>query len=473
MFRTGHAVVMLIGIWSGMHAAPARAEETPPSGLERTVEALKARVRDQDRRIAELEDQQSKTVRAADVRKLVDEAVGEMGPSNFRLYWDNGMRAKTADGSVSMKFGGRLMYDWTWYDDDQVEEVGLGEVSDSAEPRRARLYWQGSFNKRISFKVQYDFTGGDADFKDAYLELNQLPVVQNLRFGHFKEPFALNEPTSSKYILFIERSLPNAAFAPGRNVGAMIHGTLLDERMTLAGGVFRDADDFGQSGQFIGAPDDEQVFTGRVTVLPWYEQDGKRLLHLGGATSYRHLKGNDNAVRVRTRPETHVGPRLVDTNFGPIDIVDAEDINLFGGEIAMVLGSFHWQAEYMAAMVESNLLDDAFLDGWYVQAGYFLTGEHRPYKKSEGAFSRVKPLKPYDKGGPGAIELKVRYSTIDLDDAGLTGGSEENISFGVNWYLTGNVRLMADLVRVMANDVNNTGRDADGCIFIIRAQVDF
>jgi len=473
MSRTGRAIATLLLIGICISESSTLAEETPATDLERTVEALKARVRDQDRRIAELEDQQGKTVRAADVRKLVDEALGEMGPSDFRLYWDNGLRAKTADGSVSLKFGGRLQYDWTWYDDDEVEEVGLGEVSDSAEPRRARIYLEGSFNKRISFKVQYDFTGGDADFKDVYLELNQLPVVQNLRFGHFKEPFALNELTSAKYILFIERSLPSEAFAPSRNVGAMVHGTLLDERMTLAGGIFRDTDDFGQTGEFSAAADDEHVFTGRATVLPWYEDKGRRLLHLGGAYSYRHLKGNDNAARFRTRPETHVGPRLVDTNFGPIDIVDAEDVSLFGGEIALVCGPFHCQAEYMAAMVESNLRDDPVLDGWYVQAGYFLTGEHRPYKKSEGAFDRVKPLKPYDKGGPGAVELKIRFSGIDLEDASLAGGTENNLSFGVNWYLNHNVRIMADLVRAMARDVNNTGDDADACIFIIRAQVDF
>jgi len=36
--------------------------------------------------------------------------------------------------------------------------------------------------------------------------------------GHFKEPFSLQNMTSSKYVLFTERGLPHV-FAEGRNPG--------------------------------------------------------------------------------------------------------------------------------------------------------------------------------------------------------------------------------------------------------------
>ncbi len=64
--------------------------------------------------------------------------------------------------------------------------------------------------------AQYDFAGGDADFKDVYVGLKKLPGVGTLKVGHFKEAFGLEELTSSKYITFIERSLPTEAFAPSR-----------------------------------------------------------------------------------------------------------------------------------------------------------------------------------------------------------------------------------------------------------------
>jgi phosphate-selective porin len=76
---------------------------------------------------------------------------------------------------------------------------------------------------------------------------------------------------------------------------------VLDERMTWAGGVFRDSDDFGNS-----SGDGGYNFTGRLTGLPW-RQDETHLVHLGAAYSWRNP--NDGAVRFRSRPEIHDGPR--------------------------------------------------------------------------------------------------------------------------------------------------------------------
>ena len=57
----------------------------------------------------------------------------------------------------------------------------------------------------------------------------------------------------------------------------------------------------------------------------------------------------------------------------------------------------------------------------YATAGYFLTGDHRPYLKKAGAIDRVKVLRNLgahdDCGcGWGALELAARYSFLDLND---------------------------------------------------------
>ena len=51
--------------------------------------------------------------------------------------------------------------------------------------------------------------------------------------------------------------------------------------------------------------------------------------------------------------------------------------------------------------------------GGYVEAGYFLTGETRGYKA--GAWDRTKVLKPFSKGGFGAVQVIGRVDYLDLD----------------------------------------------------------
>src|SRR5688572_32804556 len=52
-------------------------------------------------------------------------------------------------------------------------------------------------------------------------------------------------------------------------------------------------------------------FTGRITGLPWYADEGRSYLHLGIGGSV--INPENDTVRYRTRPEAHLAPRYVDT----------------------------------------------------------------------------------------------------------------------------------------------------------------
>ena len=137
-------------------------------------------------------------------------------PKTMRAYWKDGLRLDSNDGSFKLKIGGRIQYDTIFIDESDDLEDNLGtNIEDDSEFRRARLYISGKIYDNVEFKAHYDFAGGDADFKDVYMGLLGVPVVGNIRIGHFKEPFGLEELTSSKYITFMERSLANT-FAPSR-----------------------------------------------------------------------------------------------------------------------------------------------------------------------------------------------------------------------------------------------------------------
>jgi phosphate-selective porin OprO/OprP len=66
--------------------------------------------------------------------------------------------------------------------------------------------------------------------------------------------------------------------------------------------------------------------------------------------------------------------------------------------------------------------------GGYLEAGYFLTGETRGYKN--GTWDRTKVLKPFSKGGWGAVQINGRIDYLDLDDSDLRNGFNNNFQTG-------------------------------------------
>jgi phosphate-selective porin OprO/OprP len=67
--------------------------------------------------------------------------------------------------------------------------------------------------------------------------------------------------------------------------------------------------------------------------------------------------------------------------------------------------------------------------GGYLEAGYFFTGETRGYKN--GTWDRTKVLKPFSKGGWGALQLNGRVDYLDLDSNKVKNGFTNNFTTGV------------------------------------------
>ena len=422
---------------------------------------------------AQAEDEQATA--AAEVgpglTKKIEKIEKSVGKKTFlAAYWKSGLRLDSADGQFKLKIGGRVMNDWAVYRTRKKIRRQFGRIGDGSEFRRARFDMEGGVYDNINYKFQYDFASSDP-YKDAYIQVKKVPLVGNFTVGHFKEPFSLEELTSSKYLTFMERSLPNT-FALGRSLGVRLNRSFMEKRATAAVGFFRDGNPadtgttFGNSGIYNA--------TTRLTYLPWYQEKGRQLLHLG--LSYRHaFHDTTNQIRFRQRPEAHLGPRFVETPKFHI-----EDIDYFNPEVALVYGPASLQFEWMSALVDRPAGDDIQYDGYYILGSFFLTGEHRPYKTSSGAFDRVKPRNNFDaKGGWGALELAARYSMLDLNDEDMNGGELSNFTFGLNWYLNPNVRFMLNYVRAVLDEDNcyYKGKKGDHCgdadIVQARFQVDF
>ena len=374
--------------------------------------------------------------------------------NDMRVYFKNGLKMVSPDKKFQYQIGGRIQTDVAFY-------ASGGRSADrpqnGAEFRRARLFAAGILYRRIQFKAQYDFTG-QTSFKDVYAGLLHLPGVGNLKVGHFKEPFSLEDLTSSKYDIFLEDSLMNALI-PGRNLGLAIHDSVFEGRATWAIGVFRQT---GENPPRIQSDDGYNV-TLRLTGVPWMRDEGNRLVHLGFA--YSHSTPSESTFQFDSRPESNLAENFLDTGD-----FSAENANRFGFEAAVVWGAFHAAGEYTLLAVERpSGLSGVDLHGGYVSAGYFLTGERRPYKG--GVFRRVVPRNNVFEGGIGAWELAVRYSALDLNDEAVAGGEEDNVTAGVNWYLNPHVRALFQYVHA---DIEAAGTNPGPLhIFQFRFQIDF
>lgn len=382
-------------------------------------------------------------------------------PGALTLFWKDGIRMESANGAFKIRLGGRLQNDWGVLAPDSdlrdalPDDAGKGT---GTEFRRARLQLSGTIYERFGFKMEYDFADGEVAFKDTYLELLKLPAVGTFRVGHFKEPMSLDEMTSDSYTMFIERSVMNA-FAPSRNTGFMVQNAPLEQRMTWAFGAFRLADDAGNGFSDQGLYD----LTGRITGLPWYENEGEHLLHLGVSATQQFRDGT--TVRFRQTPEVRLGnPNFADTGKLP-----ANGAQIVNPELALVFGPFSFQAEYAHAFVNGDGGEaDPDFYGLYAEASWFVTGEHRPYRTSEGIFDRVAPEHNFDlKGGLGAFEVALRYSRLDLDDGDVSGGVLDDGTLGLNWYMNPNMRTSLNYVLGRLEHVGWTNQ------FVARFQIDF
>ena len=410
-------------------------------------------------------------------------------PTDWKFKWSNGFKLDRNDAAFKLKFGGRIMTDAAliWEGDGLESDftaLGTGSKDGSGvEFRRARLFFEGTVYEQAFFKAQYEFanTGdGKTDFKDVYLGLKKLGPVRDVRIGHFKEPFMLQEMTSSKYITFMERGLNNVFF-PGRNVGIMATGTQLEKKLQWQVGFFNETNDEGFS--FDEWDESQFDVAARLAGAPLYAEGGEEVVHLGVGYIHQFRDKKTETARYKQRPEAHLAGYWADTQGFAAD--DGDILNL---EFANVWGPLSLQSEFTYTWVEGGPgIRDSDLWGLYAEVSWFLTGEHRPYALGKGSFGRVKPKKNFNpaQGDWGAWQIAARYSYLDLDDKDLSGGKLWSVTAGLNWYLYPNLRLMFNYVHADVDDrvsiseddapVPSVPVDVDGKgdIFQIRAQIDF
>ncbi len=399
----------------------------------------------------------------------------------FKAKWKDGLVFETPDKRVTMKIGGRIHLDtvFTQADEDlQGPAPGLADDFDSATYlRRLRLYVGGEITSHVDYYLQLDFADpSDGGLRDAYVTLKNLKDcwgcwAPSFRIGQHYEPIGLDTVTSDNHLTFVERAAM-VNLHPERSIGVSAFDAFWKDRATCHVGVFSPDGDDDENGFALWDEDEADggwAVTGRATIVPW-ALDTCRFLHLGASVSYR----NPHQVQYQARPGLGRGPRVVNTG-----VLNPEDLILWNAEVGLVWNRVHVVGEFTSVALSDPGRGDPTFTAWYVEAGWFLTGEARPYAFKSGLWANLKPCCNFLSNGCccwGAFQLAARYDFLDLNDGTVTGGELSTITLGLNWYLNPNTRLMFDYVLSNAQDRSSGGvvfTDEDVSSFLMRVDVHF
>jgi len=418
-------------------------------------------------------------------------AVGSDLKLNARWNQFNGFTAETPNKDFRIHIGGRFNYDSVWWTQDPflLPANQIGAFSDGSFFRRARVQMDGSFWEVFEFAMEYQFeqvSDNIPNFDEIFVGITKVPALGTVRAGHLKIPQGLESLSSSKVLTFLERSPVFDAFWIEFGPGALVTNNYFDERATTSGMFYRveranEGADFG---------DGEYAATVRATALPYFENEGRCLLHLGASATWRHAERPDpstsgpSRVQFRARPSMRdaIGAfgsgglpgnsnRIINTGF-----INADDAYIYSGELLGILGPLSLQSEVALAQVSNSQIGTrniGDLDYWgaYVTLSYFLTGENRAYDRRLGRLasnyvSRINTpfwaVRSEDGGldfGVGAWELAARYAYVDLNDDPVNGGKLSELTLGLNWYLTYNFKLQFQYLNAHRYDV---GVNANG-----------
>jgi len=342
------------------------------------------------------------------------------------------------DGEFKWWVDSRIYLDTAFYIEDK------NSIGDGIQVRRARMAWKAVVWRDWYAEIDLDFDEEAVEIKDSYFRYDNVFGRKGyVRFGNFRAPFGLEENTTSRYIMFMERSQGTDPFAIGRRMGLEV--AKWDDSYRIALGVCGpDVVEWETTDE-----DMNLNIVGRLTAAPINEEG--RVLHLGAAYAWRQptfasLDGSGGEIRFRSRNETHVTDyKYLNTDY----IQQVDDFTQLGGELAVVSNRLMLQGEYSTtAMKRVGGLEDLSFSGAYVFASCFLTDDTHPYDNTSGEFARVMPS-----SRRGALELLLRYSTADLTDKDILGGESTAMTAGLTWYANPNIKIVANYT-VVDNDIN-------------------
>jgi len=373
------------------------------------------------------------------------------------ILTDDGFEIASTGAAFSFKLGGRIMWDVDRFDG-VLNRSNHGSWRLSNNLRRSRLELGGTAYKNWKFKFDLDINdkpGVDTirlhTFGVGYTGLKAFDVF----VGRTKEPFGLEELTSSKSISSIERNY----FTEATDVDSQPQfGIRLDGKGSGVGWSVSLFNPTGGPKKSDGS--DRVAFTGRIFGAP-INTDSKTL-HLGIAITDRNI---DQPIEQKgfALDIAEAGGKLDSSSL----TIDSD--RQWGIEGLYIFGPFSLQSEVFIKKVGgAHSGPDGDVHHYYSQVTYSLTGERRGYKAKSGTADRIKPS-----ANRWAVELVGKLDHIELD---IDGAPTEEVSgylAGLNLYPNKNVKLMLNVIRVSSKSIATVDDDDAATVLSTRLQLAF
>ncbi len=373
----------------------------------------------------------------AKVEELVARLADESPKSSYKP--GKGFGWATSDNRFALNLGGRIQARFTHEENDDGSGNKNGEGEPNFSVPRARINLEGhAFEEYWKYKIQFDVAGDTArgnvgplalpmgagstgtgsftsgnrltELKDAYLEFAKWKAF-SIRFGQFKTPYSRQEITSSGAQEFVDRAITNRVFAPGREAGLMLFGTMGGEKEDFFE-YYLGA--FNGEGENQTNNDDGLLYVGRMAINPF-----------GGVKySESDTKGTDFLMALGVNALFHDND-----NHSTSARFDTWSV---GADLTLSWGGLYFTGELHYRETEQATNDMEVL-GWHAQLGYFLL--------------------------PGELEIGLRVAEIDWDNSATLAAQREYLGVIGYFFAEHNLKIQFDFGRVELHEHDHSRND--------------
>jgi phosphate-selective porin OprO/OprP len=308
----------------------------------------------------------------------------------------------------------------------QMDSAGLA-FSSKFETRDFRIMASGVFKSKrtLAWKTGFMYDGDKKVWllRETGLTIGVPELAGHIFIGRTKEGYSMVKVMNGHFPWTAERQMALDVI-PILADGVKYFGSLPKSRLFWNLGYFNDFVSKGQSFSTYA-----WQYDARIGWLPYYNKEKKKVLHIG--LNFRYGKPVDGQITLKSRPESNPAPQIINTG-----IFAAKHSTHIGGEIYYSTGSLLIGSEVMMHKFNANTAEDHSFLGGDVVATYIFTKAKRPYATTGSIFEFVPVTKSVFEGGWGEWEAVLRFSSLDLNDGLIQGGSFWRITPMVNWYMT-------------------------------------
>jgi len=375
-----------------------------------------------------------------------------------------------ANQDILINFHARIQLDAHYFN--YPNELSSENDYSFSELRRAQLENIGVFYNTVKYKISGDFAHDDAVLQDAYVSIQGDTL--RLVMGQFYYPFGNETQGLSKDSEFMEKSSIASLVSYGRDRGLSIQ-TFHSRYLFLQAGVVQGT---GSNTSDNNSEYDKVLRLGLDT-NPRSKSERRFLFGFSAAAGHQRARIGES---IRIYPESHSELVLFKAS-----IPENSDYlrSRFAVESIFLNGPFMFKPEFY--YVHYGFDESVHIMGYYLSASYFLSGEQRSI--NNGLLTRQRIFDPISRGGWGAWELALRYSTYVTDSAFYRDDTlflgwpalsrdvypqkTQAVTFGINWYPHGLIRLMLNNVSTFIQHANDSSFQLKENAWLFRVQAEY